>query len=1006
MPYRFLSLALFILTNYGSVVGQSNVAKGTFQEVTAAYGLTSTDYNYFIRRDSRGFVWISSIAGLYRFDGSYARRYGERDGMVGQNIQSNLFEDHAGRIWFNTDLALNVYHPRRDTITQKFLYNSRGDTLEQGDTKIFYFDTTSQRLWLRRDTQLCYRYTHRPSACQCLPASTIGFSFNVETDVDGHLRRIYAHPWWRGRGVEVYELSDTLLTAQYLLAPELSVPRRTLLTDTFHQIFSTDYLVSFIPGHASESYRTDLPAREGWIDVYTMSGADEFFVLRRTNGVSRLEIRSVAKPSVVKRILAQTSQYLDWLRVDTRYAYVNIRKGGILIVPHRTSPFSEVLRDTVEGENLFLTPGLGGSVLITDRMRQVWQIDPPTDRNTPYPLSLPPPRLRGTNVNRFGEFISYDQFRLVLRNATTGWEQVIPNPANHRFGFYLQLSDGRQLLNSDGGILELIRDPATQRYTLQKVPEFADFPPLYSFPLFAGHHGLLVFASYFEETWIYRSIGNRFEKIGQAPSLGVLYTVHDERNSDRRWLGCSLGLRMLVSDTIVQRPSTRHASLLEESVYHLEEGFDGSFWMVTDRGVAHWHPTTDSLQYYLTSDGLPDVRFHFQHSMTKAGDGSMYVSTDGGVFRFDPRIIRPHRDPPHIHLESLVINDQKRIRAPGYQESIELDWFEDNLLFEPIPVTLFRPELAKVVYQMEGYDDRPVEIERGQLIRYVRMPPGRYTFRMQAVDDNGNRSEWLTLPVRIRPPWWQTWWFYTLVTAGLIAAGYGIYRRRIRTLRREEATKRELLRLELTAAENELTALRAQMNPHFLFNVMNSIKSIIITRQTDRAIHYLTQLSQLIRTILANSEKKLITLDRELAALKIYVQLEALRFDDDFNYSVLLGDDVDTDFIKIPPLLLQPFAENAIRHGLVPRPEHRQLKLHIYRDGDFIVCEMEDNGIGRTAAGQQSRARTGHQSMGLDITRRRLKMADERNDFHFVDLTDAEKRPLGTRVVVRVWAPD
>lgn len=152
-------------------------------------------------------------------------------------------------------------------------------------------------------------------------------------------------------------------------------------------------------------------------------------------------------------------------------------------------------------------------------------------------------------------------------------------------------------------------------------------------------------------------------------------------------------------------------------------------------------------------------------------------------------------------------------------------------------------------------------------------------------------------------------------------------------------------------AEVEMTALRAQMNPNFLFNCLNSIKFFIIQNDTDKASDYLTKFGRLIRLILQNIKSELITLDLELEALSLYVELESLRFENKFHYELKIMEDVSVEYFEVPPLIIQPFVENAIWHGLMhKKQEDGELKVTISMHGDAVRCEIEDNGVGRDRA--------------------------------------------------------
>jgi len=245
--------------------------------------------------------------------------------------------------------------------------------------------------------------------------------------------------------------------------------------------------------------------------------------------------------------------------------------------------------------------------------------------------------------------------------------------------------------------------------------------------------------------------------------------------------------------------------------------------------------------------------------------------------------------------------------------------------------------------------------------------------------------------------------FAILLISGLF---YIISKYRINQIIKKEERKTALANLKTQVVEVELKALRAQMNPHFLFNSMNSIKGIIIKKDVKNAINYLTKLSSLIRAILSNSEKKSISLANEIEALQLYIQLESLRFTKKFEHQIQVDKNIDSSFVRIPPLILQPFVENAIWHGLIPKlTAPKQLNINLLRKGDFVLCEIQDNGIGRKQS-EQVKSKKEHHSMGIDITRKRIQLLHQENEIEIIDLVDDEGKALGTKVIVKLYNPE
>lgn len=210
--------------------------------------------------------------------------------------------------------------------------------------------------------------------------------------------------------------------------------------------------------------------------------------------------------------------------------------------------------------------------------------------------------------------------------------------------------------------------------------------------------------------------------------------------------------------------------------------------------------------------------------------------------------------------------------------------------------------------------------------------------------------------------------------------------------------------------EVEQKMMRSQMNPHFIFNSLNSIKLYIISNEKDKAVYYLNKFSKLIRTILANSKEKEITLADELATMELYLNIENIRFSNKINYAVHIDEDIDVDSIKIPSLILQPFLENAIWHGLSLREGEKKLAIYVRSSGsDKALIEITDNGIGRKRSGEIKAQKTLNQaSVGIELTTERLKNFFKEKgmkgdyDIRFEDLHDTHGVPSGTKVILEI----
>jgi LytS/YehU family sensor histidine kinase len=253
---------------------------------------------------------------------------------------------------------------------------------------------------------------------------------------------------------------------------------------------------------------------------------------------------------------------------------------------------------------------------------------------------------------------------------------------------------------------------------------------------------------------------------------------------------------------------------------------------------------------------------------------------------------------------------------------------------------------------------------------FSNLSPGSYRFEVQAQDEEGQWSEATHWEFTILPPWWQTAWFRLLVLAVLGGLGFWGYKYRTGQLKRAFAIKQQIFELERSA-------LQAQMNPHFIFNCLNSIQSFIAANDKDRAATFLAQFARLIRQTLEHSFQKEITLEDEIEYLHNYLSLEHLRFRDTFQYNIHVDEHIDLYDTVAPSMLVQPFVENAIVHGMKGKQGDGRIEVRFERINEAgLRITVEDNGSGQEGAptndSGESVKRT---SYGVQLARRRLELA-------------------------------
>ena len=315
-----------------------------------------------------------------------------------------------------------------------------------------------------------------------------------------------------------------------------------------------------------------------------------------------------------------------------------------------------------------------------------------------------------------------------------------------------------------------------------------------------------------------------------------------------------------------------------------------------------------------------------------------------------------------------------------------------SIIFNAINLT--SSSTAEYSYRLLPNDTSWSSPIASNIVSFYRLSAGSYQFEVRSRIKGFEWSEPAGFSFRILKPFWETWSFRILVVflaAALIAF---VFRNRLNRIR-ERSEMRNQIR------EMEMKALKAQMNPHFIHNALNSIQSLIINDRSKEASYYISKFAKLLRQVLENADKNLITLDKELYSLQLYIDLEQLRMDMTVSYTEHIEEEIIPSQLKIPPLILQPFVENALWHGLSTSTGPKKIDLTILQDDKWITCEITDNGIGRKQAGQLKKMLPeGSLAKAVSITTQRL--IDFNNEpgvepVIFIDHGD-DIQPTGTTV--------
>ncbi|MFN7313992.1 MAG: histidine kinase [Bacteroidota bacterium] len=427
-------------------------------------------------------------------------------------------------------------------------------------------------------------------------------------------------------------------------------------------------------------------------------------------------------------------------------------------------------------------------------------------------------------------------------------------------------------------------------------------------------------------------------------------------------------------------------------------------WIATDKGVQGYNFITGKLKSFTREDGLSSTDVSDIHIK----NGTVYLATPKGLQWFNENEDFTNKVAPRVYINEILVND---IRVP-LSNQYDLPYNQNNLSVKLDGIGFKGRGNIEYLYRLSGSENDGWSKAKGNnyTARFLGLAPGNYRFELVARNEDGIVSEnKLSIDIYIAPPYWQSWWFISLILFAITSMITLLFITRIRYIEGKNKLAKDKAELEAELRLSQLSALKVQMNPHFIFNALNSIQEYIITNNKKLANTYLGKFSDLIRMYLDMSNKTNVTLEEEIKAMRLYLELETMRFEENFSFELYVSNQLSTEEIHIPAMIIQPFIENAIKHGLLHKRTNRKLQIE-FHPGEInhtITCVITDNGIGRKQSTELNKLRRkNHQSFATEATQKRLTLLNtERHaeiGVHYDDLLNHDGSAAGTKVTITI----
>jgi hypothetical protein len=527
------------------------------------------------------------------------------------------------------------------------------------------------------------------------------------------------------------------------------------------------------------------------------------------------------------------------------------------------------------------------------------------------------------------------------------------------------------------------------------------------FLLLSGPARVAWYDSLLERSWLYTMggllgyDGQRFDTL--VPNTEerklIISGMASVPGSHRIWMSSyGLGLLLWQGDSL-HRFGTAEG-LNSNNLVDVWLNERGELWVIGSNGVNKLmeldsDPPRFKVYSLYENDGLimGEVRAGLERRDT------IWLRTNAGLSYFPASLItRQPNTQPGLEITGVIIDFRDTVLLPAYS----LAYHQNDLEVRFSAIAFSDSRRIRYRYRVLGLSEDWQETEFGEL-RLAKLRPGSYTLELRSVDIYDMESpETARITFEIHPAIWQQRGYQVLAGMLLLVLSAGVVG--LETRRRARQREAQLI-LEKQLAETEQKALRAQMNPHFIYNVLNSIQQFILRNDTEAALDYLGEFGDLIRRSFENSKHMAIPLRDEIAFLNTYLMLEKMRFDDMLSYRIEVEPGVDEASTLVPSLLIQPFVENSIRHGLRHKEGAGRIDINFSRQGDNLVCTIDDDGVGIEQAREMENWKPEeHRSSGMEITRSRLELFNRVNPGKVgMEVLDRKVQGgSGTRVVLTI----
>lgn len=951
----FLFVFLFFIQN---LFGQNPY----YHTINKTNGLPSNTV-YDIYQDKNEMIWLATNDGICSYDGYEFKSYynDEQTSKAG----SNIIEDGLGRIWY-CNFDGNIYYVEKGKLNVLDVKKPIG---------YHKFNIIGNQLVYLEKNQLVFLDLKTLKKINVLP-----FDTNAVLGIQKKKNSLFIFSDY------LFEIHSATKIKRHIISSEI---REKFNGGLFS--FSNENLL--IVSKFSKDYclfnngKFQLKKFEKSFNfIQNISSDNQYNWFSTTKGLVKINLNTTE---------SKTEKYFEQYNISTIYRdknqgyWITTLNDGVLFVPHfKNRLYPTIASPTVfeQTDDAIFYGTVNDKLIKTNNLKNLEKHQLIYNGNSNHSVvNLTLNQFQNTLSFTSNTFKTSDKFGRILKEDIIAIKQILVIDDC----FYAYAASG------NCGLIKFKNGESHWNTSHEKFKKLTDLSMDYS----------TMISSVRGKSVAYDSLNKR---LFFATNLG-LYQFKNEKLTEIKPNNKSLNLSKIYFHNQLILGLTTNNKLIEINVnnHQLKTIYDSK----TNGNLLLKIRQINDLLYLITSNNI--VAYHLKNkTMQKifninsdveindvlAKDNNLYLATSKGIISLDKTTFSTEKKPKFL-LQNVLVN-HKNVST---EKLNELNYDENNIEIQFSVISYLQSPNKPIYYSINNGDWQKINNNSRSLLLNS-LASGSYAIVFKTSLDDVSPTK---INFKINYPFWAKWWFISLL---ILLGLYGIslfYQNRIQKIQLRNQIAIEKVALENSLNQSKIKAIKSQMNPHFFYNALNTLQSYILSNDKKQALNYLSKFSNLTRTILELTEKDTISIAEEVKTLSLYLDIEKARFEDDFVYEIKIAPEIDSEQTKIPSMLLQPYVENAIKHGLLHKEGLKKMSIQFSENVEYISIIVDDNGIGRKKSGELNTIKNkNHQSFATKAIQNRIDLLNQNQikkiSIEFTDKVNPSQMAIGTTVRIEI----